>query len=296
VISGQTTTYCLIGDPVDHSLSPFIMNRAFAEHRVDAVYVTCRVKQGRLADAVQGRTALGLTGANVTYPHKEDVLGYLSETSPSVDIIQAANTLIFSGSGAAGHNTDARGTVVALKEFAGIAAKTRRVFVFGIGGAGRAAAFGLLESGAASITFGHRDDVKAGAVVGRFKRAFPDQMIESVSLTDRSGKSALAQALSTAEIVINATPVGMRGYGTKVLIRDDAWLNPTHCCFEFVYKPIETRFLALARRRGAKTLDGVALLVAQASESFRLWTGRSFSMMEMDRAVRYHLKDPPNTT
>ena len=283
--------YGLIGHPVSHSLSPYIMNRAFRQNGIEAVYATFDVGDGGVVGAVAGMRALGFGGANVTYPYKEAVLQLPDSLPAEVELIGALNTLRFTDSGIEGANTDAPGTAAALETFAGATLDGADVLIFGAGGAGRAAAFGLLERSAARLTFAVRNESKGKDVVERFRRHFPDQEVGLVAMKPGETTAVLGKAIESAGIVINATPVGMAGGGAGELLAEDSPLDKNTVCFEFVYDPLETSFLELARRRGARTLDGLTLLVAQAERAMHVWTGKGFSLPKMYEAVTLHVRD-----
>jgi shikimate dehydrogenase len=270
--------YCVIGSPIGHSLSPYIMSKAFADAGVDATYRAVDVRRARLATAIDELMRHGLTGANVTFPLKEAVLSHVTRRSPATEIIGAANTLIFTPDGIEAHNTDAPGTARALQVLGGVSPADRSVLIFGAGGAARAAAYGLLDAGAARVTFGVRNPDKAAVVLVPLRAIFDSERIAVVGI-DRTDAH-------DHDIVINATPLGMAGVtgGLPVLGR----ISPSQCCFDFVYNPRNTKFLRAARTGGARTVDGLALLVAQAEESFHLWTGRRFSLTDMYAAVDRH--------
>lgn len=278
--------YGLIGDPVDHSLSPYIMDRAFAAHGIAAMYVAVGVTKDGAGESIRGMRTLGFAGANVTYPLKDAVLPFVELVSPAVAAIEAANTLKFTGEGVVAENTDAVGTVAALEVFGGIQPLRKTVLIFGAGGAGRAAAFGLLSAGAASVTFAVRDKGKAKKAIESLRRAFPGKPIE---LTEIRKLSNGRGAAFDENIIINATPAGMAGFEPNTLA-DGAMFRGHHVCFDFVYHPRETPFIVAARQQGASTLDGLALLVAQAQAAFYFWTGRHFPVAEMFDATVKHLE------
>lgn len=283
--SGRTLLYGLIGDPVSHSLSPFIMNRALREVGLDAVYVAFGIRPEQLADAVGGLAAAGAMGLNVTYPFKEEVLYYLDAVSSDAELVQAVNTLILDDDEIAGYNTDAPGTASALEQFTDVELEGNHAFIYGVGGSARAAAYGLLERGFDRVTFAARSAPKAEAVIDRFRYAFPEQVIDFVLLGDNGTSERRRLAFRDAGVVINATPVGMAGVSNGSLIEDPTWIHDAQCYFDFVYHPQRTPFLGAARAAGAKTLGGMALLVSQALESFRLWTDETFDAREMASAV-----------
>lgn len=279
MIASDTRLYALIGNPVSHSLSPFIMNRAFDAAGIDARYVAMPVPAAQLATAVDGLRVLRAGGANVTYPYKESILAHLDHVAGDARRIGAVNTLVCGDDGITGHNTDAAGVVTALERFADITMGGREVYIFGSGGSARAAAWGLLVAGAAAVTFASREPARAGERVAPLCDYFRAP-VDCVGTDNRI-------AFEVADVVINATPVGM-GSGDASPLADPSWIHPGQVCFDFVYHPRRTPFLEAAAQRGAKTVDGVALLVAQAAASFEHWTGTPFDPVEMAGAVAEH--------
>jgi shikimate dehydrogenase len=284
-ISGRTRMYCLIGDPVEHSLSPFIMNRAFADQDLDCVYVAFRVSREDLPHAVTGLRAGGVLGANVTYPHKEAVLSFVDHLSERVKVLGAANTLCLAEDGLHAHNTDAPGIPLALQRLGNQSLKGRRTLIFGAGGAGRAAALGLLEAGAASVVFCEMFPARVEGPVERLAGAFPGREVSLLPMSAEASETRRT-AVEESEIVINATPV-VAGPAVNPLV-EPLRIRPDQVCFELSYHPRVTPFLETARRRGAACLDGLCLLAAQAYESFRRWTGLEFDLEATARALAEH--------
>ncbi len=281
--------YCLIGDPVAHSLSPLIMTRALHEHRCDGEYVAQRVDPEQVGRTLEKMRTQNVRGVNVTYPLKETVLGYADEVSAAAQTIGAANVLSFAAGRIRADNTDAPGTVIALETFGGVAPADRSVVIFGAGASGRAAAWGLLKKGAGEVTFAVRDPARAKDTCERFSAHFSGKVVRAVPLEDPEGPGPLDPILAGADIVINATPVGMSGQpGARLSFNEDV-IHEGQTWFDFVYHPPETDFLAGARRGGARAIGGLALLVSQAREGFRLWTGHEFSLVDMYEHVRAHL-------
>jgi shikimate dehydrogenase len=283
--TGKSLLFGLIGDPVAHSLSPYIMNRAFGALGLDAIYVAFGVRPDRLPVSFSGLNALGIGGLNVTYPYKEEILYHVDAISPEAEIINAANTIARYDDELHGFNTDAPGTATAIETFTSTAIEGAQAFIFGVGGSARAAAYGLLERGAARITFGVRSMERGAMASERLQYAFPEQNIDFVVLGSAEDWAVRKQAFRSAHIVINATPVGMQDHPHTDLIEDASWILPGQTFFDFVYHPRRTPFLDAARRAGATTLGGLALLVAQAAESFRIWTDQAFDIKEMAGAV-----------
>jgi shikimate dehydrogenase len=277
---------------VRHSLSPFIMNRAIEEFGIDAEYAIFDTPDDRFDEAARSLRAMGIAGVNITYPYKERILAHADRRSPAVGIIGAANAVTVRPDCVEADNTDAEGAARALEVIGGVALAGKKALILGMGGSGRAAAYGILETGAARVVFAARDPMKSAPAVERLRKAFPNAVVEAVRV--RGDENRLARSIAEAEIIINATPVGMSGLdktsgasGAAALI-DDSLIEERHFCFEFVYHPRVTPFLEAAARRGARSLDGVSLLVAQARSTFRLWTGMEFSLETMyEEVVEY---------
>ncbi|MEM1056264.1 MAG: shikimate dehydrogenase [Bacteroidota bacterium] len=262
----------LLGDPVAHSVSPAMHNAAFRQQGLDAVYLACRVEPGRLAEAVAGLDALGAMGANVTIPHKETAAALAAERSPEVEAVGAANTLVRGGTGWRAHNTDIAGFLAPLD---GRNLTSKTATVLGAGGAARAVVYALLTAFSPSrLTLASRRTEQAEAL-GR-------------DLAPRDPRGALTvcslREAPEADLVINATPLGMHGMedlsplpGTR--------LGPGQIAYDLVYRPRETRFLREARESGAEIIGGLPMLVGQAAEAYRLWTGRTFPTEIATRAA-----------
>jgi shikimate dehydrogenase len=290
----QSHLFGLIGDPVAHSLSPFIMNRAFDALGLDAVYAAFGIKPERFVPSIAGLTALGISGLNVTYPYKEEILYHVDAVSAEVEVINAVNTVVFYEDEIQGYNTDAVGTAMALEHFAGVPLEGVRAFIFGIGASARAAAYGLLERGAERVVFATRSPENGPMVMERFQFAFPEQSVTFMTIGEAGELVARRDAFRNANVIVNATPVGMAGLPNGVLVEDAAWIHKEQVFFDFIYHPRQTAFLDVARRSGAKTLGGIALLVAQAAESFRIWTDTGFDIKEMAEAVEEFSKTEPS--
>ena len=283
----------LIGHPVAHSLSPFIMNRAFDMLGLDAIYVGFGIRPERLEPSLGGLTAMGVSGFNVTYPYKEEILYHVDAVSAEVEVINAVNTVAYFDDEIQGYNTDAAGTAIALETFTDVALEGSRALIYGIGASARAAAYGLMERGAARVVFATRSPEKGPMVVEKFQFAFPEQPISVVALGDASSAAARREAFRDSNIIINATPVGMAGQPGGPLIEDASWIHPEQVFFDFIYHPKQTLFIETARRASAKTLGGLALLVSQAVESFRIWTDHGFDIKEMAEAVEEFSRTEP---
>jgi len=275
-ISGSTAVYALIGDPVDHSLSPIIQNVAFRSAGIDAVYVALHVTRRSLRDAIKGLRASSVKGFNVTAPHKVTVQLHLDMIEPSADAIGSVNTVINENGKLRGYNTDGVGALRALEE-AGESPDGKSVLIFGAGGASRAIAYTLAHH-ASSIRLVNRTLANSKQLALRIRRKLHID-VEYASMSDRMLKDFVEQA----NIVINASSMGMEGVSIPPVAAE--WLRHDQCVFDIVYKPLHTGLLEIASLAGAKSLNGLDMLVNQGACAFELWTERRAPIIEMRRAI-----------
>jgi shikimate dehydrogenase len=253
VIDGSTRVYGLLGRPVAHSVSPAMHNAAFAALGLNAVYVAFPVAD--LGAAVAGLKGLAIGGVSVTIPFKEEIMGFLDEVDPTAGRMGAVNTVINQAGRLLGHNTDWLGAVQALEEKTGIAKK--RFLLLGAGGAARAIAFGLLEKGG-QVAVSDTDMTKALLLARQLwaEAVAPDRL-----------------AHYPAEVLINATPVGMTPREQDIPIEPEL-LGKFPVVMDIVYRPLKTRLLREAEARGCQTIDGLRMLIHQGAAQFTLWTGK----------------------
>ena len=224
----------------------------------------------RLAGALGGLRGDEFLGANVTIPHKEAVMRHLDGTAPWASSIGAVNTIVKDGPRLVGHNTDASGFMTSLTEKAGFHPKGASALLLGAGGAARAAAFALAREGVASLTIANRTLGRAQSLADEIARDGT-----SVSAAPTQGQ-ALAAAARAADLIVNATSIGMRhGPGEDASPIEAGLIRPGALVYDMVYTPAETPLLSAAREAGARTLGGLWMLVLQGAAAFELWTGKS---------------------
>ncbi len=276
MITGATGLAAVIGRPVRHSLSPAILNAAFAAAGVDWVYVALEVAAGHGGDAVAAMRTLGLGGLSVTMPHKADVCRAVDERTPVAAELGAVNCVFWRGDRLVGDNTDGAGFLDALRADQGFEVAGRRCVVVGAGGGGRAVAHALGGAGAADV-----------AVVNRS----PGRAAEAARLAGPRGRVAGPPEVAAAELVVNATPLGMGApeAGTPALPLDPGLLGPGQLVVDLIYHPLETPLLAAATAQGATAANGVGMLVHQAAHAFRRWTGAEPPVDAMTAATRREL-------
>ena len=262
----------VIGDPVRHSLSPTIHNAAFRALDLDWVYVALPVAAGAGAAAVAAMRTLSLDGLNVTMPHKADVIPALDRLSPTCVALGAVNTIHRVGADLHGASTDGIGFVDALRHDEGFDPDGKRVVVFGAGGAGRGVVLALAEAGAADIAIVNRTAARAE---------------EAAALAAAGvGRHGDEDDVDEADLVVNATPVGMAGTPHEdAVLLDPRRIRPGQVVADLVYHPIRTPLLAAARERGAVAVTGLGMLIHQAAHAFRLWTGEDPPLEVMSAAA-----------
>ena len=271
-LSASTRVAAVIGDPVRHSLSPTIHNAAFQALGLDWVYLALPVPAGEGAAAITAMRTLGIDGLNVTMPHKAGVLPALDRLSPTATALQAVNTVHRLGDELHGESTDGAGFLDALRHDEGFDPADRRAVVFGAGGAARAVVQALGAAGAADIAIVNRTAAKAQAAA----TLAPDGIARHGDERD----------VDDADLVVNATPIGMAGTATEdAVLLDPHRLRPGQLVVDLVYHPLRTPLLAAAKERGAVPVTGLGMLIHQAAHAFRLWTGEDPPLEVMSAAA-----------
>ncbi len=265
IISGKTIICALIGDPVEHTMSPAMHNAAFEKLGLDYEYVAFNVKPDSLAQAVAGLRALNVVGFNVTVPHKVAIISLLDSLDPLAEKIGAVNTVVNDKGKLKGFNTDAEGFLQALKEY-GFKPKGKKVVVLGAGGASRAISYILAQNGASLTILNRQAELDWALDIARLiKNNFKKEVkaLELSHLTD----------VLPADLLVNATSVGMSPAPNispiPALPRSKAPL-----VFDIVYNPIKTKLLQDAAVAGAQTISGVDMLAWQGALAFEKWTGK----------------------
>jgi shikimate dehydrogenase len=276
--AATTRVVGIIGDPVRHSLSPALHNAAFAALDLDWVYLAFPVAAGEVATALDGMRALGLEGLSVTMPHKQAAAAKMDRLSPTARRLGAVNTVVRRGRELVGETTDGDGLILALANDEGWDAAGRRCAVLGTGGGARAVVLALAEAGAAEV-----------AVIGRR----PEAVEAAVSLAGAAGVAGTIEQVAAADLVVNATPVGMAGLvGLDGRLPSDLPFELTgdrlaagQVVVDLIYTPRSTPLLNEARARGALAVNGLGMLIHQAALQFRLWTGEEPPLEAMSAAA-----------
>jgi len=271
LVSGSTKVAAVIGDPVDHSLSPALFNAAFAATGLDWVYAALHVAAGSAADAVAAMETLNLAGVSVTMPHKQGVAAAVQRLSPTAAALGAVNCVYREGRELVGENTDGEGFIRALSTQLDFDARNKVCAVLGAGGAARAVIAALRQAGAARVVVINRTPAKAEAAA---------LMAAGIAVTGSE------ESVADADLIVNATPVGMDGTTTPL---DAALISSGQHVADLIYQPAETPLLRSASAAGASTMNGLEMLVQQGAIQFELWTGLSAPIEQMRTAAQSEL-------
>lgn len=254
----------LIGDPVEHTLSPLMHNAAFKYANLDCVYVPFHVKKDNLETAIHGARSLGIKGLNVTIPYKTEVIKFLDVLDGPAELIGSVNTIKFHKK-VKGYNTDGLGAVRAIEEVDTV--KDKKVVVLGAGGASRAISFQILLSGAGKLIIANRTPQRAFIL----KENLISKLNADVGVVGLG--EDLKREIQNADILINTTPIGMypdihqKPLVTSEMMYEGLIVN------DIIYNPLETGLLKEARKAGTRTISGIKMLIYQGIESFKIWTG-----------------------
>ena len=274
--------FALIGDPVEQSLSPAIHNAAFRALGLNCAYIALRVPKPMLTDAIAGVRALGIAGLNVTIPHKIGIVGLLDELDESAALVGAVNTVKNDRGKLIGFNTDGEGALRALEEKIGYV-KGKKVVLLGAGGAACAIAFSLARAGA-RLTIANRTVPRARALASTIEQKLRVN-VEVASL----GRAELTKALKNADVLINATSVGMHPKTNKTLV-SASMMHRRLVVYDIVYEPLRTKLLREARRAGGEIIDGLGMLVHQGALAFEIWTDKRAPIKIMGAAAKRELR------
>jgi shikimate dehydrogenase len=276
-VSGRRLA-ALIGSPVEHSLSPVIHQAAFDATGVDWVYLAFDVADGDAAAALDAMRVLGIAGMSVTMPHKRAVADLVDRLEPAARALRSVNTVSWDGDELVGSSTDGAGFVASLVEI-GIDVEDSRVAVIGAGGAARSVIDALGRAGATDITVLNRTRGKA----------------ELAATLASAASVGIASDVTRADIVVNATSVGMgvdpADAGEDDLACDPALLRPEQVVADLVYHPLRTAWLRAADDLGARTVDGLGMLIHQAALQQETWLGRRPDTAAMRAAAEAALAD-----
>jgi len=282
-ISGKTGVCGVIGDPVEHSLSPVMHNIAFEELSLDFVYLAFRVRGEELREAIIGARSLDIHGLNVTMPHKNSVTRYLDEIDSTARSIGAVNTILNNKGRLLGYNTDGIGALKALEEN-GITLNEKKLLLLGAGGAGKAIAFHAARE-VEELVILNRTPEKAKKLAEVLRKEFNNKINGNAFSTE-----IMKEELRDTDILVNATSVGMHPDGNRSLV-SPSLLKPDLSVMDIIYNPLETKLAKDAKAVGAKVVSGIEMLVYQGAASFEIWTTHPAPVKVMKQEVLNKLSE-----
>jgi len=267
-VSGKTIVCGVIGDPIEHTMSPAMHNAACKALELDFVYAAFKVTAAELGNAIAGMKALGIKGLNVTIPHKVAVIPFLDRIDPLAEKIGAVNTVVNENGALTGYNTDAMGFLRALMD-RGYEPRGKKVLLLGAGGAARAISFILAEEGAHLVILNRKEEFTwAEDLATRIALNY-----EIPVAVGELNPENMERIIVDSDILVNATSVGMSPNAGQSPV-PTGLLCSNLIVFDIVYNPFETRLLREAKVAGARTIDGLEMLVWQGALAFEKFTGQ----------------------
>ncbi|MBS3986180.1 MAG: shikimate dehydrogenase [Selenomonadales bacterium] len=284
MIDVETKLVGLLGTPLKQSFSPAMQNRAFGAAGLNYYYFPIEVATEGLRDVLQGMRRMNFAGCNVTKPNKIEVMQYLDAVDTAALAIGAVNTVKAEGGKLTGYNTDGLGFATFLEQDEAIHIPSTRFFVLGCGGAGRAIAAVLAAKGAQGITLADMSDAAVASLADSIDQHF-SYPVSRVEL----GTASMRNAVAEANVVINATAVGMAPYADDTPLPSE-WLaaggldNRQLVC-DIIYNPTTTRLLREAAGRGCRTANGLGMVIYQGAAAFTIWTGQAAPVATMKETI-----------
>jgi len=264
--------FAVIGDPIDHSLSPNIHSAAFRELNLDCSYIAYRIQKGELEEGVESLKKIKIDGFNVTIPHKVEMMKYLDKLDESCSITGAVNTVTNDNGILKGYNTDMDGFLDPFKK-RNLSVKDLKVLLLGAGGAARAIVAGFAKEHAQSITIANRTLENANNIA---------KFSNKIGLNANTVKLEVADATKNYDIIVNATSIGLKNEPSPISLDG---INSKTIVYDIVYMPINTDFLKKAKEKGAIVIYGYEMLLGQATRAFEIWHGMEAPYNAMKKAL-----------
>lgn len=281
MFTGKTKNLAVIGNPIEHSLSPAMQNAAIEKAALDYAYIALRVEESDLNEAVAGFKALNFCGFNVTIPHKTAIIEFLDEITEDALIIGAVNTVKNDGGKLIGYNTDYIGFIEGLKSKK-FCAENKNAILLGAGGAARAVIWGLIKEKIKSVNIGVRNPQKAKSLVAEFEK-YTD--IKCFEFADKE----FEDKLSKADLIVNTTPLGMYPKIDEMPPLNFEKLSDKVLIYDIIYSPEKTKLLIEAEKHGHDIVNGEIMLAGQGAAALKLWTGTEPDIAHMQSVLRSSL-------
>ena len=280
-MQGPFKTYCIIGDPIDHSLSPAMHNAAFKSIDLNCIYIAFRVPKGELEVSLNSLRATNISGFNVTIPHKVDIIPYIDELDPSAKKANAVNTVHHIGGTFRGYNTDVQGFIEPLHKRR-ISLNGMKILLIGSGGAARAIVAALSnEIGISHIIVANRTKKHADELIS---------MASDLGLrADFTRMENLGEHALNSDLIINSIPNGLNDEQSIV---DYDHISKDSIVYDIVYTPMVTNLIEQAKNAKATVIYGYEMLLAQGARAFEIWTGINAPLEAMKKALLGHFGEP----
>lgn len=288
-INGTTKLYGIIGNPIEHTMSPLIHGTFADALGIDMVYVPFHVAEGQLEAAIKGAYGLNVCGMNVTVPYKNAVIPFLTEVDKRAEAAGSVNTLVRDDredkAGFIGYNTDMSGLWRAMQED-GISLKNEQVIVLGAGGVGRAVAFMCANSDAQKVYLLNRNGAKADDVAAKVNNSLRQYKKDCVTAMALADYKELLTGAENRYIVLQCTSVGLAPNMDNVVIEDSDFYHYVKFGYDLLYTPWETKFMQLVTANGGVAYNGLKMLLYQGIEAFEIWTGCKVMKENADKVYR----------
>ena len=269
----MSKTFAVIGDPIDHSLSPNIHSAAFRELNLDCSYIAYKIAKDELEEGIESLKKIKIAGFNVTIPHKVEMMKYLDKLDESCSIIGAVNTVTNDNGILKGYNTDMDGFLEPFKK-RNLNVKNLKVLLLGAGGAARSIVAGFAKEQVQSITIANRT-LENAKNIAKFSN--------KIGLNANVVKlEQIADAAKNYDIIVNATSIGLKNEPSPISLEG---INSKTIVYDIVYMPINTDFLKKAKEKGAIIIYGYEMLLGQATRAFEIWHGMEAPYNAMKKAL-----------
>ena len=266
-------TFAVIGDPIDHSLSPNIHSAAFRELNLDCSYIAYRIPKGELEEGIEGLKKIKINGFNVTIPHKVEMMKYLEKIDESCSIIGAVNTVVNNDGSFKGYNTDMDGFLEPFKK-KNLEISNKTVLLLGAGGAARAIVAGFAKEKAKSITIANRTLENAKTL---------SEFAKKIGINSNAIKiEDVKDSAKNYDIIVNATSIGLKNEQSPISLEG---INDNTIVYDIVYMPMNTDFITKAKQKKATVIYGYEMLLGQAVRSFEIWHGMEAPYNAMKKAL-----------
>jgi shikimate dehydrogenase len=267
-ITGKTRLIAVIGNPIEHSISPQLHNTLSKCLGLNLAYVPVKVEPDDIEDIIKGFRKMGFLGFNVTIPYKTEVIKHLDELSDEAMLTGAVNTVKFEGGRTKGYNTDGEGFLRSFKEETGEGFEGRNVVILGTGGAARAIAYAVAREGAKKLHILNRTVSNAESLCGQLR----EKIGAEVDYAGIDGREA-EEAISSADVIINTTPVGMYPHADDMPLGENCVFQAGQIVYDIIYNPARTMLLNKAEDSGCMAVNGLGMLIHQGIAAYEIWTG-----------------------